>query len=677
MAKIITKNFKNHVVNQLTESITEPANTVYYMLVGKHVEYAEGDDSVPTPVDDINQTHVKPYEESIFGKKIQATDVSQMAPRYNWASNTVYTVYDDEVDLTTKQYYVVTTDNSNYFVYKCLFNNGGAASIHAPIDTVESACNFTTNDGYVWKLMYKMSDTDFEKFATNDFMPVVTSANVSAESVDGAIDIVNILNNGSNYVATFAGEFMADDIREYIPAIVGSSNTYRLSNSASSNTHFYVGSGLYIDNDSSSNSGAAGQLKQIADYYSVDGSRIVVLDSPFAIPPAAGDTYKIAPYITISGDGTTNATGYATVSSNGTVNNFISKINMVERGVGFTFATATVQGNTGGVSNTAVLKAIIPPKGGHGSDGPLELGATSLGISVSLNTTESGYISTENDYRSVSIIRDPLFDNVTLTLANTSGTFLGTEKVYQVDYITLTGNTSTNTSSNTITGSGTEFDQSLKANDQIIIYDPVNDLRCIRTVSNVTNSTSVMLNTAPTFLTSIAKISKASITATGTRTGNSLPYVSMSNAEPKFVTDKYVIGQSSGGWGKVTGIAVGEKSYNNWSTLDNRTRISYTGNVTSVAEDVVLYQGSMALSNAYYHSSNSSYIFLTSEKGAINANPDDPIVVLNTGDTITPGSIKYTPDVSKGSGEIIYIENLDPITRSNTQSETIRIILSF
>ena len=677
MAKIITKNFKHHVVNQLTESITEPANTIYYMWIGNHIEYPSGDDNIPIPNDTVRETHHTPYEQGIFGKKIQYNDVAAMSPRYNWTSNTVYDPYDDSTDLTSKKYYVVTTDNSTYYVYKCLDNNGGAPSTSSPTDTVESACNFTTSDSYVWKLMYKMPDTEFKKFATDDFMPVVTSANVAAESLDGAIDVVRVVNNGSNYVATFTGQLIADDVREYIPNIVGSSTTYRLANSASSNTNFYVGSGLYITNDSASNSGAAGQLKQIVDYYSVGGSRIAVIDSPFTVAPAAGDTYLISPYVVVTGDGTTNATGYAVVSSNATVNNFISKINIVDRGEGFTYGTASIQGNTGGLSNTATLKAIMPPKGGHGSDSHLELGSTSLGVSITLNTSEGGYIPTNNDYRSVGVIRDPLFNNVTLTLANTTGTFLGTEKIYQVDYITLAGNTSTNTSSNTVTGTLTEFDASLQANDQIIIYDPANNLRCIRTVSAVTNSTSLTLNTAPSFVATIGKIEKAYITATGSRSGNSLPYVSMNNAEPKFVTDKYVIGETSGGWGKVTAISVNEKSYNSWSTFDNRTRISYTSMGSTVAQDAVVYQAAMSLSNAYYHSSNSTYVFLTSEKGTINADPADPLIVLNTGTTINLGSVKYNPDVVKGSGEFIYLENLNPISRSNTQSETIRIILSF
>jgi hypothetical protein len=47
-------------------------------------------------------------------------------------------------------------------------------------------------------------------------------------------------------------------------------------------------------------------------------------------------------------------------------------------------------------------------------------------------------------------------------------------------------------------------------------------------------------------------------------------------------------------------------------------------------------------------------------------------VVLDSGDTY-----KYEGDFVRGSGDIIYIENIEPILRSNSQSETIKLILEF
>ena len=127
----------------------------------------------------------------------------------------------------------------------------------------------------------------------------------------------------------------------------------------------------------------------------------------------------------------------------------------------------------------------------------------------------------------------------------------------------------------------------------------------------------------------------------------------------------------------VTAITVNEKNYNSWNTFDNRTRISYTSNTLAFASDAVVYQTEVSLSNAFFHSANSTYLFLTSEKGPINADPNEELVKVNGSATYTLGSVKYPPDIVKNSGEVIYIENSEPISRSNSQSEAFRIVLQF
>ena len=424
MSRLITSNFKNHVASLLTDSFTGTSNSNYYLLVSRHIPYPSGDDVILAANNSTEAIFIEPYQQGIFGKKINYSDTIKLTRRIDWTSNTVYSRYDDiDGALLTKSFYVATTDGSNYFVYKCLDNNNGAPSIITPTDTNESACNFSTSDGYVWKLMYKMSNTTFFKFATSDYMPVQTSANVSGNTISGAIDVISVETPGSDYISSLTGTFNSDDLRDAIPTIAGSSTTYRLANSASANVNFYTGSALYITSGS-----GYGSLRKITEYDPVH--KVIQIDTPFTSPPYPGSSYLIAPYVSVSGDGT-NAVGYAVVSSNATVNNFISKVQIVERGKNYTYATATVSGNTGGVSNNATLRVIVPPKGGHGYDSELELGATSLGIGLELSGSENGFVPVVNDYRSVFILKDPLFSNVRLETANLTGTFLGNEDVIQ------------------------------------------------------------------------------------------------------------------------------------------------------------------------------------------------------------------------------------------------------
>ncbi len=671
MTKLISRKFREHIGEQFIESITEPANSIYYIVASKHTPYANNDQTVPTPGDNNKELEVDVYEESIFGKKVTSSDVNLMVNRYNWTSNTVYSHYDpDDSDLYQKQYYVVVDAGSTYYVYKCLDNNRGVVSTEQPSSTSESACNFiTTSDGYTWKLMYKMAESTFEKFATANLMPVVTSANVSGNTVAGAIDVIRVTNTGSGYISTLTGQFQVDDLREAIPSFSGNSTTYRLSTSASSNSDFYVGSAIYITSGTGS-----GQLRRIVSYTA--GNRVAVVNNAFTVAPSSDSTYSINPSVVISGDGT-GAAAYATVSSNASVNNFISKINVVTRGSGYTYATATVTGNTGGTSNTSSVKVIIPPIGGHGKDSSAELGSRTVGVSVTFNNTEGGFITTENDYRKFILLKDPLFNNVHLTLTSEAGTFTNGEQIYQFDNKTLRGTVTGNTTTTTLDGVSTEFSESLSINDKIIITDIVSNTSCLRTVSSITNSTSLTLNSNLSFLTTSAKLAYMTVTASGIKSGNVSPYVTLANAEPKFVTGKKIMGANSGAIANVTAIDLNEKSFNSWVTFDNRTRIAYTSTSGTIPEDAELYQTDVSLSNAYFHSSNASYVFLTSERGPINADPDEMIFMTYGSNTITLGSNKYSPDLVKGSGKALYIENSNPISRSNSQSETIRLLINF
>lgn len=671
MKSLLTKKLSNHVVQQLIESITEPANNVYYLTASKHTPYSGGDDTIPVPNDTVFEIENRFYEELLFGKKITASDMIRMVPRHDWVSGTTYAQYDDtDSSLFNKNFYAAVNAGSYYYVYKVLENNNGNASTVQPSSTSESACNFvTTGDGYKWKLMYRISEADFNKFATADYMPVQTSANVAGNTVSGALDVIKVTYPGSGYVSTLAGQFAADDIRDAIPTTTGSATTYRLNANAASNSNFYVGSSLYI----SSGTGA-GQLRSIVAYNST--TRVITVNTAFTTAPTTDSNYLVAPNVTISGDGS-GAAAYAIVASNTTVNNYIQKVQIINRGSGYTYASATVVGNTGGTANTATARVIIPPGAGHGSDATLELGSSQLGISVSFNNNESGYVTTLNDYRQVGILKDPLFKTVTLTLGDENGTFTSSEKVHQVIYKKLTGVVSTSLTSNVVTGVATDFSNSLVAGDKVIIFDTTTGTQCFRTITAVTNSTSLSLNSNSAFTTSFATLAHATILASGTKTGNSSPYLTIGNTEPKFITGKRIIGESSGAFANVTAINVQEKNYNSWLTFDNRTRIVYTANTNTFTPDSVVYQTDTALSNAYFHSANATYVFLSSEKGPINADPSTPLKEVGSGVVFTLGSVKYVPDIQKGSGELLYIENNNPISRSNSQSETIRLVLNF
>lgn len=103
-------------------------------------------------------------------------------------------------------------------------------------------------------------------------------------------------------------------------------------------------------------------------------------------------------------------------------------------------------------------------------------------------------------------------------------------------------------------------------------------------------------------------------------------------------------------------------------------------NVTgSFQEDERIFQGSNA--NGVLYFANSTVMRITNKKGVFNTS-DDVVGIVETVSGSTSGSTAKVTDVRNGdlvprSGEIVYLENVKPITRYQQQSETLKLILQF
>ena len=586
MANSLTTNyFRLHNANQFRESISETANSIYYVFAGRHTEYSGGDDAV----DPVHQTtfdvDIDVYKKMIFGKKVTASDVKIMVQRHNWISNTVYQPYRSNTDLSNSNFFVVTDATTSYHVFKVLDNNGGASSTIEPDlnDTSADDEYYSTSDGYVWKYMYSIDQSSFDKFATADYIPVVPNANVQGNAVSGAIDVIVVDYKGSNYNSYLSNTFISSDL-----AIGGDPTRYSIANNASSSNNYYLNCYLYIKQGT-----GMGQIKKIIDYVVLGNQKTVTLESQFNVAPDITSVYEITPYVLIVGDGN-GAIARAIVNSNSS--NCISSIEIINRGQGYTFAVASVGGNTGGVSNNASLNVVIGPKGGHGSDSEAELYGSSIGMSVTFANNESGNIPVSNDYRTIGIIRDPLFSSVELTVGNVTGLFVDNELLIQ----------------------------------------------------NTTNARGYISQTTTTS-------------------------ISIANVSGIFEDGYTVVGQSSGSSANVVSFQINGQA-KSFDTFDARHKFTYTAGAGTFQEDEKVYQSDLILSNAYFHSNDANFIYLTDLRGT-----------LDSGNTLFGANssadadllVYYPPDIVEGSGKVLYIENTDPITRSNSQSETIKLILKF
>jgi len=118
--------------------------------------------------------------------------------RHDYSS--IKTASSGATKLYDADFYVV---NSQYQVYKCIFNGTSPADPNGKPSTVEptgtSTSIITTTDGYRWKYMYTIPVGSVLKFFSNEYMPVLSDIAVQAESANGEIDTVVIASAGAGY----------------------------------------------------------------------------------------------------------------------------------------------------------------------------------------------------------------------------------------------------------------------------------------------------------------------------------------------------------------------------------------------------------------------------------------------------------------------------------------------
>lgn len=776
MSRLIVSNFRTHAAAQFLESVSETANSIYY--IGAHKSTPFTNDNLPQdPVNSIVATHYNLYDDLIFGKNVTPADIKHMIRNVAWTSGTVYDMYDDIVaDLETKNFFVVSPESTNYHIFKCLDNYNGIPSISQPLFSETSADDeiYTTNDGYQWKYMFSIDASTYSKFATVEYIPIVPNANVSGNAISGSINTILVTEPGSQYnsyatgtikEATVGGNTLlytlsSERFSEYdvtlssvtgfieekvtslntatnrtsngvIIAVFTSNNTLRISNvdrgfnpganlvGISSTTNRTIVSatalttplnpnvGFYKNNSFYIRSGAgAGQLRTITEYFSSGDTRQILLDSPLQTIPDTSSVFEIGPNVIITGDGS-NAKAIAIVNPSA---NTISDIEIISSGSNYTFANITIVANTGNLStgtsngyiNTATAKAraIIPPQGGHGSDIINELYANRIGIGMSFANTESSTIPVTNDFRKLSIIKDPLFANLQLTLTSsiaanfTAGEYIlqsntgATGQVLNRDGTTLeltningfftTGNSTVNyitgKTSNTA-ASVSAIDRSLNTFDQREIYNVVitntgpadkgfelDELVLQTGVQSISTDIVKLSTNTSAFSFSdgelITQYNNSIVTANGIIIDR---YANTLTINPIFGT--FLVGNSSINVIKTSGNTVVASI----SNVDNTFQANALGYIHSL-------NGS---------NTSSTVISLTGVQGMFNLS-DDTSGTINTfigqknGATAKlTGKINTQNSVIDGSGEIMYVETFTPISRSTSQTEKVKIIIEF
>jgi hypothetical protein len=191
MPAIITRQLRKILARNFFDGFNLNSNN-YYVGIGRPEQW-DSSDNVPAPEDtitDIGQVR----DQLISVKRVQA--VSQVVPRNNWSSGSIYSQYDDLVSgYPTNPYYIKNDQNQ---VYICL-ETGRDANGNIVPSTVEPLTpnddSFRLGDNYVWKFLYTISAGDANSFMSSNFMPVKVQGATDSNSTGIEIRHASVQNH--------------------------------------------------------------------------------------------------------------------------------------------------------------------------------------------------------------------------------------------------------------------------------------------------------------------------------------------------------------------------------------------------------------------------------------------------------------------------------------------------
>lgn len=669
----VTQKHKIHLARQILESVSESANTAYYLFVGNHVPRTSA--TIPDITADANTAHFDPYSNMQIAKRATANDVSLIIRNIPYVANVVYDMYDHDEDLSNADYYVIVNASAYFHCYKCLDNNRGAESTVEPNFAHVHGSNshlYQTSDGYRWKYMFTVDANKKEKFSTSDWFPFEANATVTSQATTGAIDVIKVDGTGAGYNNYLAGTFQSAHVR-----VGGNPLVYQVANDSIQQTNgYYTGCIMYLATGT-----GAGEYANVTQYYANSTGCYVLLDQAFSNTPTNGTTWQLNPAVQVTGFGTSVSNAVARALVNASASNSIYRVEMLHRGEGYQRATAVAIANDAvSVSSEADLRPILAPFGGHGYDAAAELGCSGVMFSVKFQNTESNTITSSNFFQQVGVIKDPLFANVSFTISSQNGTFVTNETVHKINPKQCKIDATINTTSVVLTAANADFENQFAVGDFVYLKASNGTNHMLTTISGVTNSTSINLASNGYFACTETIVYFANVTANAVfkQQANSTTIVT-SNVQGTFTTSDVFVGMSSGA--KVVISSVSRSGVTkDFSTFIQMPKFIGTVSSGTFLENEVVYQGnslSDATATARLHTANvdggTLTIYITNQSGTFTTGS------LIGASSLAVASIStiYSPEISDGSGDVLYLENISPVTRQNNQTETVRVNFNF
>jgi hypothetical protein len=411
MAKVVTENFRVESTNEFVDSFADANGNNYYIMASSVNE----DSTIANTQKDIREFQRK----VVFGNKIDSNNVRYMFNIKPWVTGTVYDIFDDTQDMSTKNFYVTVLDGTinetSYKVYKCLRNNNGAPSTDSPpTSELDSEYEITSGDGYVWKYLFDVPPAQYLLFGTSKFLPFIPNPIVTANATQSISDILITDVDAGAFKPYLIGEdatptqgtiasVSSDIIVDQYQLQVTCSKVPKNATDAYTNMYIRTTNGHIFDIVESS-------IPANVDS-TTNKTLNIFVKTPINLNNEAGlsgGACFIVPKIEITepDDSTgTQAIAYGVLSNEGT----LTSINFKTKGSGYTSASAQVKAPPALQFSDTSVRTIVSPTGGHGSDPVHELFMSKVGTVTSFVTDTNTNIPDSNQYTKIGLVKNPTF----------------------------------------------------------------------------------------------------------------------------------------------------------------------------------------------------------------------------------------------------------------------------
>lgn len=395
-----------------------------YIGISRPVEWEDAN-VIPAPIETTNAMN-QVFRNLIALKKINASDINLVIPRSDWANDTVYIAYTEDLELYT---YLTETPIQ------------GTVTANVGSNQIVGANTVFTSNLQVGDFVSLAGDGYLAPKVTKEVVTIANGTSLTVNSAFSATYTSNVLSKVENTYPVYANKFYVRNTQDQVFKCLdnngGAPSTVMpyisIDGQLPENPYIETADGYKWKWMFTMASGLKEKFftkewmpvcpcvndVNINNANAVDGRLDILKIVSGGQGYIANGNSSSANIISVIGDGTgANLTAQV-------VNGVITKVNIINGGQGYTRAELVVSDLTKIVGTAeAELIAVIGPQGGHGSDPAIELGAASVMVSVDLYADENGTIPTETDiekfdYRQVVLLRNPKSNTGTF-LSNTN-----------------------------------------------------------------------------------------------------------------------------------------------------------------------------------------------------------------------------------------------------------------